>query len=133
MIGLDTNVLVRYFVQDDPAQASLATEVIESLTEQAPGFIAQIVLVELSWVLRQRYKVDKAHIVEVLQGLVGMREIVIEQVEVVVRALRLYAGAHGDLSDCLIECNGQAAGCEYTLTFDAKAARSEGMRLLTSL
>lgn len=132
MIGLDTNVLVRYFVQDDPAQAALATDVIESLTEQAPGFIAQIVLVELSWVLRQRYKVDKAHIVEVLQGLIGMRELVIEQVEVVARALRLYAGAHGDLSDCLIECNGHAAGCEYTLTFDAKAARSEGMRLLAS-
>jgi predicted nucleic-acid-binding protein len=122
MIGLDTNVLARYFAQDDARQARAATEIIESFSDDAPGFVSATVLVELTWVLERCYHLQKAELVRILDNLLKSREIVIENAPLAHQALRLYAQCSAGFADCLIERVGSAAGCEFTFTFDHNAA-----------
>ena len=90
MIGLDTNVLVRYLAQDDFDQAARATRVIErELTEDAPGFVGLVVLVETTWVLQRRYRASAEEIRETVNDLLGSRSIVVENRDVVARALAM--------------------------------------------
>lgn len=131
MIGLDTNVIVRYIVQDEPSQAAKATELIEGLSGEAPGYVTLITVVELVWVLQSCYQASRVQIVEVLESLLRTRELVVERAETVWQALRTYAASQADLADCLIERSAHAAGCEGTYTFDKAAAKSAGMVLLT--
>ncbi len=130
MIGLDTNVLVRYFVQDDPVQARKASALIESLSVEQPGFISQVALVEVVWVLGRSYGAPRADIVQVIEILLRTQGMVVEAAETVWKALRLYAASSADFSDCLIERAGHDAQREYTATFDAKTARTAGLRLI---
>ncbi|WMD21629.1 type II toxin-antitoxin system VapC family toxin [Achromobacter seleniivolatilans] len=130
MIGLDTNVLVRYFAQDDPAQAKKATELIESLTADSPGYVTQVALIELVWVLGRAYGLPRADIVQVIETLLRTKELNVEAAETVWKALRRYASSSADFADCLIELICHDAQCDYTATFDIKAATSAGMRLL---
>lgn len=130
MIGLDTNVLIRYFTQDDPVQAAKASALIESLTPDGPGYVTQVVLVEVVWVLGRAYGTDRNEIAQVIETLLRTKELVVEAAETVWKALRLYAGSPADFTACLIERTCHEAQCEYTATFDAKAARVTGMRLL---
>lgn len=130
MIGLDTNIVVRYITQDDPAQSKKATSLIESLSPEAPGYITLVSLVEIVWVLEESYSVTKRELVEVLETLLRTKELIVERAEVVARALGLFVISRADFSDCLIARCAQAAQCEYTLTFDKVAAKSAGMRLL---
>ncbi|AOJ66976.1 twitching motility protein PilT [Burkholderia ubonensis] len=130
MIGLDTNVLVRYFAQDDPAQAKRATTLIESLTVERPGYITQIALVEVVWVLARAYDADRGEIAQVIETLLRVDEFVVEAADTVWKALRLYAGSSAEFADCLIERACHEAQCEYVATFDAKAVKTAGMRLV---
>ncbi len=130
MIGLDTNVIVRYVVQDDPAQTAAATRVIDSLSAENPGFVSLVVVAELAWVLDFSYQAKQEKIERVLQTLLESKEIIVEQAETVVHALRLFRAGGANFVDFLIERSGHAAGCDHTFTFDQKAARSAGMRLL---
>lgn len=130
MIGLDTNVLVRYFQRDDAAQTETAGTLIGSFTTARRGFIANGVLIELAWVLASRYKVSRGDVAEIIQRLLLSQEIVIEQASVAWEALRIYRASSADFSDCLIERIGAAAGCDYTVTYDKAAAKTAGMRLL---
>ncbi|MFJ2456681.1 PIN domain-containing protein [Pseudomonas protegens] len=130
MIGLDTNVLVRYVAQDDPAQSSKATVLIESLTSNSPGFIAMVSVVEMVWVLQSCYQSTKSEIVAVLETILSTKELVVERAEVVWQALRKFSDSKADFADCLIERCANAAECEYTVTFDSKAAKTAGMRHL---
>lgn len=130
MIGLDTNVLVRYMMQDDAKQALLATRLIESLTPQSPGFVPLVAVVELGWVLSAAFDLDRAQLVEAFERLLRTRELVVEQAEIVWKAVRAYAAANNDLADCLIAVSAAAAGCEKTLTFDRVAAKRGGITLL---
>ncbi len=82
MIGLDTNVLVRYLAQDDPGQASAATRLIERFTDDAPGFISTVALVETVWVLSHAYRTPRTEIVPIIEGLLRSKEIVVEQAEI---------------------------------------------------
>ena len=130
MIGLDTNVLVRYIAQDDPRQAAKATRLIEEdCSELRPAFIAAIVLCELVWVLEDCYETGKPDIVAILQRVLRTKQFVVEVAETVWKALRLFEANRSDFADCLIDCIGAAHECEYTATFD-KAAAKAGMRLL---
>lgn len=131
MIGLDTNVLVRYLAQDDPAQAAKATALIESLSVASPGYITLVSVVELVWVLQSCYQSEKSDIVVTLETLLRTRELKVERAEIVWQALRRYAEAKADFADCLIERSAHAADCEYVVTFDSKAAKTAGMRKLT--
>ncbi len=130
MIGLDTNVLVRYIAQDDMVQSGRATLLIESLTEDNPGFVSQIVLVELVWVLKRAYHLDRRGILQVLRKLLQTASLVVENSSMTAQAVRLYASGNADFADCLALHAARAAGCEQTWTFDSLAARDAGMNLL---
>lgn len=128
MIGLDTNVLVRYVTQDDPIQSAKASELIESLTTASPGFISLVSVVELVWVLQSCYQSAKSDVVTVLETLLRTRELIVEHAEVIWQALRRFVANKADFADCLIERCAHAAGCEYTATFDLNAAKAAGMK-----
>lgn len=133
MIGLDSNILIRYLVQDDPAQSRAATRHIEdNLTPERPGFISSITLAEVSWVLREAYGYDRAVIAHVAERLLATRQLVVEHSAAVQSALTDYREGSLDLADALIGHIGQQAGCEATMTFDRKAAKSAAFRLLES-
>ena len=131
MIGLDTNVLVRYVAQDDAKQAAKAAELMDSLTVTSPGFIAMVSVVELVWVLQSCYQSSKPEIIVVLETLLRTRELKLENAETVWQALRRFTESNADFADCLIERSAHAAGCDHTFTFDSKAAKTAGMRRLT--
>ena len=130
MIGLDTNVLVRYAAQDDPEQSPKATRLIESLTADAPGYVSVVSVVELVWVLVGCYQSTKEEIHTVLETLLRTKEIVVAHADTVWKALRLFKDGKADFADCLIERSANDAGCGYTRTFDRDAAKYCGMRLI---
>jgi len=130
MIGLDTNVLVRYVAQDDPKQSPVATRLIESLTVDARGYVGVVSVVELVWVLTDCYALTKGELCEVLGTLLRTKEIVVAHADIVWQALRLFKEGKADFADCLIERSANDAGCDYTTTFDRDAARHCGMRLI---
>jgi len=130
MTGLDTNVLVRYVVQDDPAQSAVATRLIDNFTAAEPGFVSMIVVVETVWVLQSSYKAERPEIARVLEALLRSRELVVEHAELVWQALRIFTRSRADFADCLIQRCGEAAGCDETVTFDLRASRTAGMKFL---
>ena len=130
MIGLDTNVLVRYIMQDDAGQAAKATTLIESLSAAVPGFITLVSVVELVWVLSSCYDLNRSQIAQSLEIILRSRQLVVDQAEHVVRALRIFREGSADFADCLIERMAAYAGCTRTMTFDSAAAKSAGMTLV---
>lgn len=130
MIGLDTNVLVRFFMRDDHKQHMRANTVMNSLSSAEPGWVGLAVLMELVWVLTSVYKVDRLSVLQILDQLLSKREIVIERAEVIRHATRIYRDTKVGFSDCLISASAQAAGCTETLTFDKDAAKAAGMTLV---
>jgi len=130
MIGLDTNVLVRYLAKDDPIQTPVAVKLVRSLSEDEPGFLSLVVITELIWVLRMSYRYRNNAIANVVEMLLQSRELIVEQEELVADALRGFATGSADFADYLIERTGQLAGCIHTFTFDRRAATFAGMRLL---
>ena len=133
MIGLDTNVLVRYIVRDDKKQATAATRLIEKqCTEHSPGFVSQLVLVELFWVLSRGYEYPKTVLAAVLSKLLSAVELQVENAADVWAALRAYESGPAEFPDYLIGLRGRAQGCDTVVTFDRKAAKS-GMHTLVSM
>jgi predicted nucleic-acid-binding protein len=130
MIALDTNVLVRYIVQDDPKQAKLANQLIHSLTAAEPGYIGLISVIELVWVMQSCYEASKEEVVAVLDKLLRTQELIIENAETVHKALSAFSKSKADFSDCLIERSANAAGCNATMTFDRNAVKFAGMVLV---
>ncbi|PVZ48710.1 PIN domain-containing protein [Thalassobacter stenotrophicus] len=130
MIALDTNVLVRFLVQDDPEQAELATRVIEQLTDDVRGFVSREVLIELVWVLERAYKLSRAEIAVALDGLLSATELDIEGSDEVAPALELYRNDGFGFADLMIAAAARRAGAAGLVTFDRKAARLPGVRLL---
>jgi predicted nucleic-acid-binding protein len=130
MIGLDTNVLVRYLAQDDAVQSSKANALVDSLTADDPGYVTQVALIEVVWVLGSLYAAERGDIAKIVETLLRTRELVIESAETVWKALRHFASSKADFADCLIERACHDAKCEYTATFDAKAAKTAGLRLI---
>jgi predicted nucleic-acid-binding protein len=130
MIGLDTNILVRYLTHDDPNQTAAAMKVMNSLASDSPGFLSLIVIAELVWVLTISYRFRKKEIEQVLETLLRSKELMTERAEIVFEALRAFSAGRADFADCLIERCAHAAECKYTVTFDENAATLTGMRLL---
>ena len=130
MIGLDTNVIVRYIMQDDAKQSPLATRLIESLTPESPGFVPLVSVVELGWVLSSAYDLERNQLVDAFEGLLRTKELIVERAETVWKALRALQSNNGDFADCLISSSASAAGCPRTMTFDRGAAKSSGMTLI---
>jgi len=127
MLGIDTNVLVRFLVRDDEAQFEKARKLIRR--EVAAGhrvFVNQLVLLETEWVLRSRYAVPKNQIVEAVSGLLNATDVQIEDEPAVEEALFIWRDSIADFADCLIGAKNRRLGCRATATFDAKAARLPG-------
>jgi predicted nucleic-acid-binding protein len=132
VIGLDTNVVVRYLTQDDPKQSPIATRLMEkTLSSDEPGYISLVVLAEVVWVLASLYSVDRLGVAEVVGGLLTTEQLRVESAELVWRAKRLYESSKADFSDTLIAECAVAAGCKRAVTFDRTAAATSGFELLT--
>ena len=132
MIGLDTNVLVRLLVQDDPGQGAQASALVASFSETSPRFISREVMVETVWVLERAYNLPRPKIAATLEGLLEARELIVETSERVAVALDRYSKGGAGFSDQMIALAGMDAGCSMTMTFDRKAAASPVMQLVGS-
>jgi len=127
VIGLDTNVLVRYVMQDDPRQSARANRLIESLSADEPGYVSLVAVVELVWVLAGSYGLTRAQVATVLETLLRSKELVVDRAELVTQALKRFGTGGADFADALIERIAATAGCSATLTFDAGAVKAAGM------
>ncbi|WP_102905867.1 MULTISPECIES: type II toxin-antitoxin system VapC family toxin [unclassified Variovorax] len=134
MIGIDTNVLVRYLAQDDAKQSASATRFIEThLSERSPGFISLVVLVELCWVLERLYSATPQEIGETVADLLETPRFHLQQREVVQEAVRLFQdrkSSKAGLADLLVAQLALHAGCSAIVSFDRAAVRGAGMTLL---
>jgi predicted nucleic-acid-binding protein len=131
VIGLDTNVVVRYLAQDDPKQSAAATKLFESvLTPDDPGFVSSVVLCEIAWVLAESYGADRARIRAAIEGLLAARQIAVEAPDAVRKALRAWGDSTADFADALIGAVATSHGAARTVTFDRAAAKLPGFELL---
>ncbi len=132
MIGLDTNVLVRYIMQDDAAQSLKATKLIEALDGvESFGYVPLVCVIELAWVLGSSYALSRAQVAQALDSIVRAKQLSVEAADQVVRALRVFKVGKADFADCLIERSADNAGCDETVTFDINASKHAGMVLIT--
>ena len=130
MPGIDTNVLVRYLVEDDPEQAQAARALLEGLTTDRPGFICREVLVELVWVLGRAYRFSRAQIAFVLDQLGSTDGLVVEAGDDVAHAAIRYSIGGADFPDLMILAAAERAGARPLYTFDRALGRVDGARLV---
>jgi predicted nucleic-acid-binding protein len=131
VIGLDTNVLVRFIVRDDEAQARSAARLIESrCTVEDPGWISQVVLCELAWVLGRGYGYDRTTVASVVRRILTVRELRVEAAEAAWKALRHYEAGGAEYADWLIGAANRANLAEATYTFDRRAVDGDLFRLV---
>lgn len=130
MIGLDTNVIIRYMTQDDPTQAKTASEFIEkTVPKKVPGIYAILFYVKSLGYLKA-IMADKESIIQVIEELLQINQITIPQPETVWRALNDYKNSNADFSDHLIAGTNFTNGCKNTVTFDKKAGKQSLFQLL---
>jgi predicted nucleic-acid-binding protein len=132
MAALDTNILVCWLTDDDARQS---TRVASLLMEKAKNgerlFVPVTVMLELEWVLRSRYRFDKAAITSALDALLSVTELEFQTEPALEQALWLFkqAGAP-DFADCLHVALVSQSGQGPLLTFDERASKLEGAELL---
>jgi len=130
MIGLDTNVLVRYLTLDDRVQSAKAQEIIErQLTEENPGFVSIVAMVEVVWVLERVYGLASHEIVQAIERVLQTSVLVVENEQEVFTAMVAVKESLGSFADGVIAALGARIGCSCTLTFDRKALRLPGFQL----
>jgi len=130
MIGLDTNILVRYLAQDDPVQSPKAREIIERrLTEKDPGFVSIVAMVETVWVLDRAYGLASQEIAAAIERMLQVDVLIVENEQEVFTAMVALKRGQGSFADALIGALGTRAGCARTLTFDRKALGLPGFEL----
>jgi len=123
MIGLDTNVLIRYIVRDDKKQTAAATRLIEShCTSDDPGIVSSIVLCEIVWVLDRGYNYEKPIIVQILKTLLASEELLLEYSEYAWQAFNQFEEGTADFADYFLGLIQKHLGAEFTWTFDRQAA-----------
>lgn len=124
MLGIDTNVLVRFLVRDDDAQFEKARKLIKR--EVAAGhrvFVNQLVLMETEWVLRSRYVAPKSKIIEAISGLLDATDVQFEDEPSIEEALFMWKDSTADFADCLIGAKNRRLGCRATVSFDVNASK----------
>jgi len=131
LIGLDTNVVVRYVMQDDARQAAIATRLFErTLSAEHPGFLSAIVLCEVAWVLETSYGATREALHEVLRGLLQSRVLVIEYSGLALKALRFLERSAGDFPGAFIGQIALERGAAKCVTFDREVAKLPGFEML---
>ena len=124
MIGLDTNVVVRYLTQDDPVQSPKATKLIERrLTEEDPGFVSVVAMAETAWVLERIYGLTAEELAAVIECMLEVDVLVVESEQEVFTAMIAVKEGRGSFADALIGALGARVGCSHTVTFDQRALR----------
>jgi len=127
MLGIDTNVLVRFLVRDDQTQFEKARKLLKRVVSNGRRvFINQLVLLETEWVLRTRYGLAKTQMLETISGLLDAPDIQLEDEPAVEEALFIWRDANADFADCLIGARNRRLGCRTTVTFDTKASKLQG-------
>jgi predicted nucleic-acid-binding protein len=127
MIGLDSNILVRYLTQDDPIQSPKATAIIERrLTEENPGFVCIVAMAETVWVLDRACGLAMHEIAAAIERMLQTDVLVVENEQEVFTAMIALKEGHGSFADALIVALGARVGCSRTLTFDQIALRLPG-------
>lgn len=130
MIGLDTNILVRYLTRDDLGQSAQAVEIMEHrLTAENPGFISIVAMVETVWVLARAYGFAGREIAAAVERMLQADTLVVQNEQQVFTAMVTLKEGKGSFADALIAALAAQAGCSCTLTFDRKALRLPGFRL----
>ncbi len=127
MLGIDTNVLVRFLVRDSEAQFEKARKLIKR--EVAAGrrvFVSQLVLLETEWVLRSRYALRKIEIIGAISGLLDATDVQLEDEPAIEEALFVWKDNAAEFADCLIGARNRRLGCRATASFDAKACKLPG-------
>ncbi len=131
MIGIDSNVLVRFLTRDDEQQYEQAKRLLLlECTSDNPGFINTVVMAELVWVLRKTHRVSQDDIAAVVEHLLDIPQLLIDRGDSVKAALNLFRQSRADFTDCLIGLLNQKAGCKKSVTFDKAASKLEGFELL---
>ncbi len=130
LIGIDTNVLLRFTLGDDAVQAAQAREFFCALTPRNSGYLSLLVLSEFAWTLARLYKFRRAEIGDKIEEILGVTVFEIERPVIVQKALQLYRQSSADFGDCCIAALSNAAGCTHTYTFNKATAKLPGMRLL---
>ena len=131
MIGLDTNVVLRYLLQDDPKQTRRANEIIDGrLSEREPGFLSLACVLEIVWALRSLLRQDAVEIAMHLEHLLAADSLVIQNEQQVFEAAFALKRGTGEFEDALIGALNAWAGCERTLTFDRRAGRLPGFEVI---
>ncbi|MBI3155293.1 MAG: type II toxin-antitoxin system VapC family toxin [Burkholderiales bacterium] len=132
MPALDTNVLVRYVVRDDAAQLAVARELIRRCVgREQTLFVTATVLLELEWVLRSAYGFAKDQVIHVVAALLSAAELRFESEQALEVALQLYREGVAGFADCIHVALAADAGEQPMWTFDRRAARVPGARLLS--
>jgi predicted nucleic-acid-binding protein len=127
MLGIDTNVLVRYLVRDDQSQYERARRLIHrEVSTGEPVLVSLLVLLEMEWVLRSRYELAKPEIVAVLSSLLQTAELAFEDEPSVENAIYSWKNSLAEFADCLIDARNRQLGCRATATFDRKALKLSG-------
>ena len=127
MLGIDTNVLVRFLVRDEERQFARAQRLLRREAERGePVFVSQLVLLETEWVLRSRYGLRKAQILGAFSGLLESAELQIEGEPSVEQALFIWKDSAAEFVDCLIGMWHLELGCQATASFDRRAFKLPG-------
>jgi predicted nucleic-acid-binding protein len=131
MIGLDTNVVVRYLTQDDPVQSQKASELIErGLTKENPGFVSVVAMVETAWVLERVYGLTAQEMAAAIERMLEVDVLVVENEQEVFTAMIAVKEGRSSFADALIGALGARVGCSHTVTFDQKALRLPAFKSL---
>jgi predicted nucleic-acid-binding protein len=129
MIGVDTNILVRFFVQDDPPQAERSLRFLAARSADDPGLVNHVVLCEFVWVLENTYRLPRGRIFDALEVIMRSDRLKVTEPQDAWAALYEYQDG-ADFADALIATVNRRLGCEHTATFDRKAARRPGFLAL---
>jgi predicted nucleic-acid-binding protein len=130
-VGVDANILLRAFLNDDTAQSLLSQKFLSGLGENVRGYVGAGALLEVFWVLRSRYRLPRAELCQIMRSLLSTQGVVVESFDAAADALKRYEQGLADFPDALLAARNREAGCASTLTFDEKAAaRVPGMELL---
>ncbi len=130
MTAVDTNVIVRYLVADDPGQSEAARSLLEQLTSDNPGFICREVVIEAAWVLERSYRFPRTRIAEALMDLTASDSLVIENADDVVAAAHRYRQGGVGFSDLMILAAAERVGATSLYTLDRRLARMQGVVLV---
>jgi predicted nucleic-acid-binding protein len=127
MLGVDTNVLIRYLIRDDQSQYEKARRLIDrEIAKGMPVLVSLLVLLETEWVLRSRYELAKAEILTALSALLDTADLSFEDEPSVENAVHSWKDSAADFADCLIEARNRRLACRATATFDVKALKLAG-------